>query len=146
MAHLGGSLRACHLLEMKPQEGAGGSFPVPGANLVGAGFPRYIAADQEDAITGGVAPDGRIYINGGDKRSGGRAQYFGRVSGSAWESHVGGYRVCDRWLRDRQGRRLSGAEIEHFKLVCSALEATVEFVGRLDQTIRDRGGLEQLVS
>jgi predicted helicase len=146
MAHLGGSLRACHLLDIKPQERAGGSFPVPGANLVGAGFPRYIAADQEDAITGGVAPDGRIYINGGDKRSGARAQYFGRVSGSAWESHVGGYRVCDRWLRDRQGRRLSGAEIEHFKLVCSALEATVEFVGRLDQTIRDRGGLEQLVS
>ncbi len=31
---------------------------------------------------------------------------FREVSEAVWDFHVGGYQVCEKWLKDRKGRRL----------------------------------------
>ncbi len=41
---------------------------------------------------------GRVWINA--------TQYFDGVSKEVWEFHVGGCQVCNKWLKDRKGRKL----------------------------------------
>jgi hypothetical protein len=33
-------------------------------------------------------------------------QYFGNVPEAVWNFKVGGYQVCDKWLKDRKGAAL----------------------------------------
>ncbi|MFC1717836.1 type ISP restriction/modification enzyme [Candidatus Poribacteria bacterium] len=46
-----------------------------------------------------VEQDQRVYINS--------EQYFQGVPSEVWEFRVGGYQVCEKWLKDRKGRQLS---------------------------------------
>ena len=46
---------------------------------------------------------GRVYIN--------KTQYFEGVPKDVWEFHIGGYQVCEKWLKDRKGRNLSSDDI-----------------------------------
>jgi hypothetical protein len=32
-----------------------------------------------------------------------------------WEFHVGGYQVCEKWLKDRKGRAPTCEEIQHYQ-------------------------------
>jgi len=41
-----------------------------------------------------------VYIN--------KEQYFEGVPPEVWQFQVGGYQVCEKWLRDRRRRVLSG--------------------------------------
>ena len=41
------------------------------------------------------------------------AQYFEGVSLEVCEFHIGGYQVCEKWLKDRRGRELSHADLLH---------------------------------
>ena len=34
---------------------------------------------------------------------------------AVWEFHVGGYPVCEKWLKDRKGRKLSCDDIQHYQ-------------------------------
>jgi len=42
-----------------------------------------------------------------------------------WEFHVGGYRVCEKWLRDRKGRTLTEEEIEWVASALARAEAEI---------------------
>jgi hypothetical protein len=59
------------------------------------------AESRQDA--GGTK--GRVYIN--------KTQFFEGVPKDVWEFHIGGYQVCEKWLKDRKGRRLSSDDIDH---------------------------------
>src|SRR6202034_4505407 len=50
---------------------------------------------------------------------------FGGVSEAVWEFHIGGYQSCDKWLKNRRGRKLSKAEIEHYQKIVVALSETI---------------------
>lgn len=67
-------------------------------------------------------------------------QYFGAVPWAAWDTHTGGYRVADKWLKDRKGRPLSFDDIDHYQSVIAALARTLEPQARLDTEIETAGG------
>ena len=35
-------------------------------------------------------------------------QYFEGITEEVWEYQIGGYQVCDKWLKDRKGRIITG--------------------------------------
>ena len=42
-----------------------------------------------------------------------------------WESHIGGYQVLEKWLKDRKGRTLSYDDVTHYGKIVVALKKTV---------------------
>ena len=36
------------------------------------------------------------------------------VPETVWNFHIGGYQICEKWLKDRKGRTLSEDEIAHY--------------------------------
>lgn len=68
---------------------------------------------------------GKVYINDN--------QYFENVSLEVWKYYVGGYQVCEKWLKDRKGRTLSAEEIKHYCKVVTAIKGTVEIQKQIDQ-------------
>jgi hypothetical protein len=78
--------------------------------------PRYVpGADPEQ---------GRVYINA--------TQYFDGVPAATWAFRVGGYQVCEKWLKDRKGRTLTLADVEHYSQVVAALVATRKLMAQVD--------------
>ena len=67
-------------------------------------------------------------------------QYFGGVPKAVWDFHVGGYRVCEKWLKDRKGRKLSLDDINHYQKVVAALSETMKIMAEIDAAIASRGG------
>jgi hypothetical protein len=76
--------------------------------------------------------DQRVWINPN--------QYFGGVPKAVWEFHVGGYQVCEKWLKDRKGRVLMHDDIEHYQRTVSALAETRSLMAQIDALIADHGG------
>jgi type I restriction-modification system DNA methylase subunit len=71
--------------------------------------------------------DGNVWIND--------HQYFGGVTESVWEFEVGGYQICDKWLKDRQGRTLSDKDISNYQRIVVALKETIRLMEEIDQAI-----------
>ena len=69
----------------------------------------------------------KVWING--------AQYFGNVPQDVWEFKVGGYQVCDKWLKDRKGRVLSNDDLMHYQRVIVALKETMRLMAEIDKAI-----------
>lgn len=66
-----------------------------------------------------------VYFNG--------SQYFEGVPKEAWEYRIGGYQVCEKWLKDRKGRTLSLDDIKHYCRVVTALKKTIEAQQAIDE-------------
>jgi len=75
---------------------------------------------------------GRVYIND--------TQYFDGVSESVWDMHIGSYRVAEKWLKDRRGRKLSYDDLTHYQAVIAALARTLEIQAEIDAAIENAGG------
>jgi hypothetical protein len=69
--------------------------------------------------------NGKIFINN-DK-------YFENVKPEVWEYHIGGYQVCEKWLKDRKGKTLSLEDIKHYCKVVTALQKTIEIQQAIDE-------------
>lgn len=62
-------------------------------------------------------------------------QYFGELPEEVWQFKVGGYQVCEKWLKDRKGRVLSSEDITHYQRVVVALKETIRLIKEIDKTI-----------
>jgi len=74
-----------------------------------------------------IAYDGetkRVYIN--------TEQYFEGVEEDIWQYRIGGYQVCDKWLKDRKGNRLSLDDIRHYCRVATAIARTMALQNVID--------------
>ncbi len=112
---LGAELTGLHLLESAPAPQA--HYPEAGANIVDR--PRYKPPT-------GQAP-GRVYIND--------TQYFEPVPPAVWEFQIGGYQVCEKWLKDRRGRTLHYDDIEHYRKITEAVRQTIRIMAEIDAAI-----------
>jgi hypothetical protein len=65
---------------------------------------------------------------------------FHGVPEEVWNFHVGGYQVCEKWLKDRKGRRLSDEDIAHYQKIVVALSETIRLMGEIDEVIEKHGG------
>ena len=108
---LGAELVGLHLLAAVPAPAV--NFPARGDNTVEK--VRYVDTQR------------RVYIND--------EQYFEPVAADVWEFHVGGYQVCEKWLKDRKGRELSYDDITHYRKVVTALGETIRLMGEIDAAI-----------
>ncbi|MGQ9628912.1 MAG: type ISP restriction/modification enzyme [bacterium] len=48
------------------------------------------------------------------------------MADEVWRYQIGGYQVCDKWLKGRKGRRLSLEDIKHYCRVVTSLQKTIE--------------------
>ena len=69
-------------------------------------------------VKGGEGGFGRVYIN--------KTQYFEGISQEVWSYQIGGYQVCDKWLKDRKERILSLDEIQTYCRIVTAIQKTIE--------------------
>jgi len=106
---LGGELRQIHLLESPKVNEFVTSYPVGGTDIV-------------EKIT---YKNGNVYINA--------EQYFGDVPEVAWNFYIGGYQPAQKWLKDRKGRTLLNADIEHYQKIIVALTETARIMRQIDK-------------
>ena len=66
-----------------------------------------------------------------------RAQYFGPISPEIYAYRIGGYQVCDKWLKDRKERRLELNDIRTYCQVVTAIGITLEIQQELDILYND---------
>ena len=67
----------------------------------------------------------RVYLN--------KTQYFEGISSDVWNYQVGGYQVCDKWLKDRKERILSLDEIQLYCRIVTAISKTIEIQEDIDE-------------
>jgi predicted helicase len=65
---------------------------------------------------------------------------FKGVPEAVWEFHIGGYQVCEKWLKDRKGRTLSKDDIAHYNKIVVALSETIRLMKKIDEVIDEHGG------
>ncbi|MDM8558974.1 type ISP restriction/modification enzyme [Candidatus Parabeggiatoa sp. HSG14] len=109
LTKLGKQLVTIHLMEADIETES--SYPIEGDNIV-------------EKIT---YKDEKVYIN--------KTQYFDNVKENIWQFHIGGYQVCQKWLKDRKGRELNFDDCNHYFYILAALEQTIYLMEKIDATI-----------
>ncbi len=133
MSEHGNRLVDLHLLKSQELDNPIARFQVEGNNRVEK--PKYTPSlnpSPQGRETSCPSPiggegwerDGRVYIN--------KEQYFEGVSGEVWGYQIGGYQVCDKWLKDRKGRSLSLDEIQTYCKIVTAIQKTIEVQQKID--------------
>jgi len=74
--------------------------------------------------------------------------FYGIVD-QVWNFEIGGYRPCQKWLKNRQakggknphpGRVLTDEDIEHFQKIIVAISETIRIMEEIDEVIEEHGG------
>lgn len=65
---------------------------------------------------------------------------FQGVPEAVWNFHIGGYQVCNKWLKDRKGRTLSDEDLTHYQEVMVALNETIRLMAEIYEVIEAHGG------
>ena len=108
---IGKELVDLHLLRSPSVDDFVTTYPVKGSNMVeSVQFAK-----------------GLVWING--------EQYFGGMPEAVWKFKMGGYQVCEKWLKDREGRVLSSDDITHYQRVAIALKETIRLMKEIDRAI-----------
>jgi len=109
VGELGAALVDLHLLRSKELENPVARFQGIGDNKIEK--PKY--------------EGNRVFINS--------CQYFDGVNPDVWEYQIGGYQVCEKWLKDRKGRTLSLEDIKHYCKIVTALGKTIAIQKEIDK-------------
>ena len=113
LAEKGAELVSLHLMESPALNNLITGYPVTGSNEVEK--VNYDESNQQ------------LDIN--------KTQYFEGVPPEVWEFHIGGYQVCQKWLKDRKGRTLSYDDLTHYQKVVVALKETIRLMAEIDELI-----------
>lgn len=74
---------------------------------------------------------------------------FEGVPEEVWNFHIGGYQVCQKWLKDRQakggknprpGRTLTDEDIAHYQKIIVSISETIRIMGEIEEVIDQHGG------
>lgn len=137
LVELGGQLRQLHLLESPLVNPNTTPFPVDGHNEVSNPqfVPHAIVKRNDEAIFLSVkAGDGeildasgvgRVYIN--------EVQYFEGVSALAWGYYIGSYQPAQKWLKDREGRKLELDDVLHYQKIIGTLSETERLMEEIQE-------------
>jgi len=94
----------------------------PAARFEGQGDGRVAKSKSQGLRYDAVAQ--RVYIN--------QSQYFAPIPAAVWEYQIGGYQVCEKWLKDRKERRLDLDDIRTYCRIVTALQRTIAIQGDID--------------
>jgi predicted helicase len=118
LSELGGELISLHLL-------ASPRLDTPISSITG------FAMDEVEKV---IYANATVWL---DKK---QTRGFTGVSEAVWNFHIGGYQVCEKWLKDRKGRKLSKDDIAHYQKIVVALSETIRLMKEIDETIEKHGG------
>jgi hypothetical protein len=65
---------------------------------------------------------------------------FHGVREDIWNFKIGGYQVCEKWLKDRKGRTLAAADVEHYQKILASIAETIRLMNEIDEVINSYGG------
>ena len=98
-----------------------------GEARVEKGYPKY--------------SNGKVMIN---------AQcHFEDIAPEIWNFYIGGYQICEKWLKDRAGkggknpapgRILTEDDILHYRRITIAIRETIKLMQQIDEVINAHGG------
>jgi predicted helicase len=111
MVVFGSELRSLHLLESPKVNQFITTYPIAGSDTV-----EKLAYKNR-----------KVFINA--------EQYFGNVPEVAWNFYIGGYQPAQKWLKDRKGRALKNADIEHYQKIIVALTETDRIMREIDKVV-----------
>lgn len=117
LSKLGGELVALHLLESPTVNNFITTFTGKGDNSI----PKKPTWQ-----------DNAVQIN--------PTQCFEGVPENVWNFYIGGYQVCEKWLKDRKGRTLSEDDITHYQRIVVSLSETIRIMDEIDEVIDEHGG------
>ncbi len=117
LGKLGKQLTDLHLLKSKDLDKTISKYPKSGSNKVKK--PKY-ENEMEHPGSGG-----KVWIN--------KEQYFNNVPEQVWQYQIGGYQVCEKWLKDRKERTLTLEEIQTYCKIVTALSKTIELQNEIDK-------------
>ncbi len=115
MAELGKRLVDLHLLRSAELDSPIARFQGEGDGKVVVSGKKGLRYDAERQ---------RVYIN--------QSQYFEGVPPEVWEYQIGGYQVCQKWLKDRKDRKLTLDDIRTYCRIATALSRTIETQREVD--------------
>jgi len=69
----------------------------------------------------------RVYIN--------KTQYFEGIAPDVWNFYIGGYHVCEKWLKDRKGRTLTYDDQSHYQDIAIAIKETIRLMTKIDAVV-----------
>lgn len=118
LARLGGELVALHLMESPKLD---------------KHVTKWIGGKRPEVEKVSYA-DGVVWV---DKV---QSEGFRGVPEDVWNFHIGGYQVCEKWLKDRKGRRLTADDITHYHRIVVALKETIGLMSEIDNVIEKHGG------
>lgn len=99
------------------------SLDPPTCRFKGDGDSK-IARSTDDGLR--YKPDEqRIYIN--------NTQYFSPIPTEIYEHRIGGYQICEKWLKDRKDCKLELHDIRTFCRIVTALEKTQSIQREIDK-------------
>jgi hypothetical protein len=125
LSRLGGELTALHLLE---------------SPALDKPLTKFVGSAREVVKVGWV--NNTVWIDVGGKKAATTAgtSGFQGVPEAVWNFHIGGYQVCEKWLKDRKGRPLSDDDIAHYHKIVVALSETIRLMQEIDEVIDQHGG------
>jgi predicted helicase len=128
LARLGGELVALHLVESPKLDQFITTYTGPKNPEVGRVGWSYetVWLDANATKKGQLATPGTIGFRG--------------VPEAVWNFHIGGYKVCEKWLKDRKGCTLSDEDITHYNKMVVALAETIRLMKEIDEVIEQHGG------
>jgi len=109
MAQLGERLTGLHLLTSPELNPPACRFEGEGNYRVGKGKTEGLRYDPTEQ---------RVDINA--------TQHFAPVPEAVWTYRIGGYQVCEKWLKDRRERRLELDDIRTYCRIVTALKLTID--------------------
>jgi hypothetical protein len=65
---------------------------------------------------------------------------FEGVSSEIWNFNIGGYQVCEKWLKDRKGHFLYKKDVDHYRKIVVAISETKRIMAKIDLIIDRHGG------
>ena len=116
LAQLGSRLVSLHLLK-SPE------LDPPAARFEGEGNGNVAKSKRQGFFYDG--DEERLYIN--------KTQYFAPLPVEIWEHQIGGYQVCDKWLKERKGRQLNHEDIRTYCRIVTALKQTIVIQEEIDK-------------
>ncbi|HMY01042.1 MAG TPA: DNA methyltransferase, partial [Agitococcus sp.] len=119
LVNIGSQIRQLHLLQSDSLKQSPVTYPQTGDNKI---TRKIVQKDWQ--LLADSSTVGRIYIN--------EQQYFDNIPLIAWEFYIGGYQPAQKWLKDRTGRQLSTADIQHYRKMIKALIETARLMQEVD--------------
>ncbi len=115
LAGYGEKLVDFHLLKSKELESTKVKGPGKGDNKV-----VKVRCDENEE---------RVYFN--------QDQYFAGIQKEVWEYPIGGYQVCEKWLKDRKDRILTLQDVKHYRQIVISLAKTIKLQKAIDEIYQE---------